>query len=108
MSKSSKGSSDPIRKDFRNFLFVVWRHLNLPTPTKRQYEMAEFLQHAPKRRMLRAWRASAETDALRGGGRLVALCGLPVLLRGFGGETHLEGLEPSTFGSVDRRSIQLS
>jgi hypothetical protein len=38
---------DPIKSDFRNFLFLVWQHLNLPVPTPRQYELAEYLQHGP-------------------------------------------------------------
>jgi len=37
--------SDPIRDDFRNFLFIVWEHLGLPEPTPAQYEIAYFLQH---------------------------------------------------------------
>lgn len=36
---------DPIRSDFRNFLFLVWQHLGLPDPTPGQYEIAYFLQH---------------------------------------------------------------
>lgn len=35
---------DPIRSDFRNFLFLVWGHLGLPEPTPGQYEVAYFLQ----------------------------------------------------------------
>jgi len=47
---------DPIKADFRNFLFLVWQHLNLPQPTKRQYELAQYLQHGPKRSMIQAFR----------------------------------------------------
>jgi len=36
---------DPIRSDFRNFLYLVWEHLNLPVPTPEQYEFGYFLQH---------------------------------------------------------------
>ena len=36
--------TDPISSDFRNFLFLVWQHLNLPEPTKAQYEIAKFMQ----------------------------------------------------------------
>lgn len=36
---------DPVRSDFRNFLFLVWEHLGLPAPTHAQYEIAYFLQH---------------------------------------------------------------
>jgi hypothetical protein len=31
-------------RDFRNFLYIVWKHLNLPEPTPIQYDIAEFLQ----------------------------------------------------------------
>ena len=36
--------TDPVASDFRNFLFLVWQHLNLPEPTRVQYEIAEFMQ----------------------------------------------------------------
>src|SRR4051812_37777707 len=36
---------DQVRSDFRNFLFLVWKHLGLPQPTPGQYEIAYFLQH---------------------------------------------------------------
>lgn len=45
-----------LQEDFRKFLFVVWMHLRLPPPTKRQYEMAYWLQHGPKRAVLQAFR----------------------------------------------------
>ncbi|MER9561004.1 phage terminase large subunit [Mesorhizobium sp. M0571] len=47
--------TDPLR-DFRNFLYVVWKHLNLPDPTKVQYDIASFLQHGPKRLIIEAFR----------------------------------------------------
>lgn len=34
---------DPFA-DFRNFLYVVWKHLNLPDPTPVQYDIANYLQ----------------------------------------------------------------
>lgn len=37
--------NDPIKDDFRNFLFLVWEHLGLPPPTDAQYEIAYFMQH---------------------------------------------------------------
>lgn len=42
--------------DFRNFLYIVWQHLNLPDPTPVQYDMAVFLQNAPRRAILEAFR----------------------------------------------------
>lgn len=42
--------------DFRNFLFIVWKHLALPDPTEVQYDMAEYLQNAPRRAIIEAFR----------------------------------------------------
>jgi hypothetical protein len=53
---SSKPPIDPLAADFRNFLFMVWRHLNLPNPTAIQYDIAQFLQHGPKRILIEAFR----------------------------------------------------
>lgn len=43
-------------KDFRNFLYIVWKHLNLPDPTPLQYDIADFMQHGPKRSLIMAFR----------------------------------------------------
>ena len=43
-------------KDFRNFLYVVWKHLNLPDPTPLQYDIADFMQDGPKRSVIMAFR----------------------------------------------------
>lgn len=43
-------------RDFRNFLFLVWKELNLPDPTPIQYEIAEFMQHGPKRGIIEGFR----------------------------------------------------
>ena len=42
--------------DFRNFLYIVWKHLNLPDPTPIQYDIADYLQNAPKRSIIEAFR----------------------------------------------------
>ena len=34
----------PAFEDFRNFLYLVWKHLGLPEPTLAQYEIAHRLQ----------------------------------------------------------------
>ena len=47
---------DPLKEDFRNFLYVIWKHLGLPDPTKAQYRMAYYLQHGPKRSIKCAFR----------------------------------------------------
>ena len=46
----------PKLRDFRNFLYLVWKHLNLPDPTPLQYDIAEYLQHGPKRSVIMAFR----------------------------------------------------
>ena len=47
---------DPIKSDFRNFLFLAWKHLGLPPPTAVQYDIAQYLQHGPKRLIIEAFR----------------------------------------------------
>lgn len=42
--------------DFRNFTYLVWQHLGLPEPTPVQYDIAEYLQHSPKRCIIEAFR----------------------------------------------------
>lgn len=49
-------SVDPRLHDFRNFLFLCWKHLNLPAPTPIQYDIADFIQNAPKRSIIEAFR----------------------------------------------------
>jgi hypothetical protein len=53
--KTKKEPKNPLL-DFRNFVFLVWQHLNLPDPTPVQYDMAEYLQYAPKRAVIEAFR----------------------------------------------------
>ena len=44
-------------KDFRNFLYLAWKELNLPDPTPVQYDIADFLQsHKDKRKVIEAFR----------------------------------------------------
>ncbi len=47
---------DPFKEDFKRFLFVCWKFLNLPDPTPVQYDMADYLQHGPRRKVLMAFR----------------------------------------------------
>lgn len=47
---------NPRFKDFRTFLFFVWKHLGLPAPTEVQYDIAHFLQHGPERTCIEAFR----------------------------------------------------
>lgn len=54
---ASKGlpPDSPLR-DFKVFLFLIWKHLNLPSPTPVQYDIASFLQHGPRRCVIEAFR----------------------------------------------------
>lgn len=52
---------DPLKKDFRLFLHVVWKHLGLPDPTPVQYDIAKFMQHGPRRKMIQAFRGVGKT-----------------------------------------------
>lgn len=52
----SSPASDPMRDDFKVFLYVVWAHLGLPEPTRSQYAIADQLQHGPKRLIIEAFR----------------------------------------------------
>ena len=59
MAKSRKKKPTKYPKgleDFRNFLFLCWIFLKLPEPTKRQYEIAQWLQTGPKRAIIQAFR----------------------------------------------------
>ena len=43
-------------RDFRNFLFLTWKHLNLPDPTPTQYDIAEYVDNGPRRCCIQAFR----------------------------------------------------
>lgn len=47
---------EPFNEDFRYFLVVVWRHLQLPDPTPVQLDIAEYMQTGPSRRIVEAFR----------------------------------------------------
>jgi len=43
-------------KDFRNFLYLIWKHLSLPQPTPVQYDIANYIQSSEKRLIINAFR----------------------------------------------------
>jgi len=45
-----------IRSDFRVFLTLVWKELDLPKPTRAQLCIADYLQNGPKRLQISAFR----------------------------------------------------
>ena len=47
---------DKRLKNFKNFLYLCWQHLNLPKPTKVQYDIADYLQSNERRLVIEAFR----------------------------------------------------
>jgi len=45
-----------LKDDFKVFLQALWHQLALPSPTRAQYAIAEYLQHGPKRLQIQAFR----------------------------------------------------
>ena len=43
-------------KNFKNFLYLAWKHLQLPEPTPIQYDIADYLQKPQKRIVIQAFR----------------------------------------------------
>lgn len=43
-------------ENFKNFLYLAWKHLNLPQPTPIQYDIADYLQSPDKRLVIEAFR----------------------------------------------------
>jgi hypothetical protein len=60
-TKERLEEKDPLRADFRKFLYVVWKHLGLPDPTPVQYDIARFMQYGPRRKMIQAFRGVGKT-----------------------------------------------
>src|SRR5689334_8395022 len=51
----------PEFRDFRNVMFHIWVNVGLPAPTELQNDTALWLQHGPKRRMLKGFRGMAKS-----------------------------------------------
>jgi len=47
---------DQLTGDFKLFLQALWTQLDLPSPTRAQYAIADYLQHGPKRLQIQAFR----------------------------------------------------
>ena len=45
-----------LKDDFKLFLQALWAQLDLPSPTRAQYAIADYLQHGPKRLQIQAFR----------------------------------------------------
>ena len=46
---------DLLRDDFKLFLQALWQQFDLPSPTRAQYAIADYLQHGPKRLQVQAF-----------------------------------------------------
>ncbi|AGK86554.1 terminase large subunit [Synechococcus phage S-CBP1] len=47
---------EALKGDFKLFLQALWQQLDLPSPTRAQYAIADYLQHGPKRLQISAFR----------------------------------------------------
>jgi len=47
---------DLLKSDFKLFLQALWTQLDLPSPTRAQYAIADYLQNGPKRLQIQAFR----------------------------------------------------
>ena len=45
-----------LKDDFKLFLQALWEQLDLPSPTRAQYSIADYLKHGPKRLQIQAFR----------------------------------------------------
>ena len=48
-------------KDFRNFLYLTWKHLKLPEPTPIQYDLADYLASGNSRTIISAYRGCGKS-----------------------------------------------
>ena len=51
----------PQLQDFKNFMYLCWKQLNLPDPTPLQYDIADYMQHGDKRAIVQAFRGCGKS-----------------------------------------------
>lgn len=56
MHKTQDALAAKLKGEFKVFLAAVWHELGLPSPTRAQYAIADYLQHGPKRLQVQAFR----------------------------------------------------
>jgi hypothetical protein len=61
MTKKKEDNLKTQLSNFKNFLYLVWKHLQLPAPTSIQYEIADYLQYGPKRISIQAFRGAGKS-----------------------------------------------
>jgi len=57
----AKKLEEKLREDFGFFLFMIWKHLQLPKPTALQYDIGHYLQHGPTRMVIEAFRGCGKS-----------------------------------------------
>ena len=55
-SKATTNIVYALKDDFKLFLQALWQQLELPSPTRAQYAIADYLQNGPKRLQIQAFR----------------------------------------------------
>ena len=55
-----------LRSDFKVFLWYIHQYLGLPEPTPLQYDIADYLQHGPKRSVIEAFRGVGKSHITAG------------------------------------------
>jgi hypothetical protein len=55
-----------IRSDFKIFVYYIHQHLGLPEPTPVQLNIADYLQHGPKRSIIQAFRGVGKSHLTAG------------------------------------------
>jgi hypothetical protein len=58
---AKKWNLDQMKKEFQYFVARLWDFLMLPEPTPVQNDMADFLQHGPKRILIEAFRGAGKS-----------------------------------------------
>lgn len=62
MENSALEIEDHLKRDFRNTLFYVWKCLSIgKDPTDIQYDLAEYLQNGPNRKIIMGFRGVGKT-----------------------------------------------
>lgn len=54
--QSQQDSLSLLKADFKLFAQALWHQLGLPSPTRAQYAICDYLQHGPKRLQIQAFR----------------------------------------------------
>lgn len=59
--RSSTLDGDPLKLNFKNFLWKTWRTLGFPDPTPLHYDVADYLQHGPDKGIIMGFRGMAKS-----------------------------------------------